>query len=137
MTLSQLKEDSKFLRLTDKQKTFVLVFCETNGDKVKAAHTAYDCKSDESALAMAYSALRNPVIKAIVTQFVEIVSNRYTKDELLDKLGSHLRNCKDDEAILKYAALISKLEGWEVKPASTPPGDPQSSDEEKIRQLEN
>lgn len=133
MTISQLKEDSKFLRLTDKQKTFVLVYIETN-DKVRAAHAAYSCKDDDSALAMAYSALRNPVIKSLITQFVEIVSNRFTKEELLDKLGSHLRNTTENDFILKYAALITKLEGWEAKPDRD--GDPQSNEDEKVRALE-
>lgn len=137
MTLTQLKEDSKFLRLTEKQKTFVLTFCETNGNKVKAGHAAYDCRDDDSAKAMAYSALRNATIKALVAQFVEVVSERYTKDELLDKLGGHLRKCTDDEMILKYAERISKLEGWDVKPAAPAPGGPSDEDDlDQIRKLE-
>ena len=137
MTLSQLKEDSKFLRLTEKQQKFVLAFCESGGNKIKAGHAAYECKSDDSAQAMAYSALRNPVIKALVTEFVEIVPERFTKDELLDRLGGCLRRCTDDEKILKYAGMISDLEGWKIKPTTTPVDPGAKSDEEKIRELEN
>jgi phage terminase small subunit len=137
MTISQLKEDSKFLRLTEKQQTFVLKMCETNGDTVKSAHYAYDCKDDASAKAMAYQQLKKAEIKALVVEFVEIIDKRVTKEELLSKLGDRFRRCEDDELILDYAERISKMEGWDTKPSQSVPEPPKAqSDFEKVSLLE-
>jgi hypothetical protein len=124
MTLTQLKEDSKFLRLTEAQKNFVLKFCETE-DKVAAAHLAWRCKTDASAIAMANKALRQKEISVLVSEFVEIVEDKVSKDEMLALLGRRFRACSDDELVLKFAERISKLEGWDVKPAA-PPEPPKS-----------
>lgn len=134
MTISQLKEDSKFLRLTDKQKTWVIAFVESNGDKLKAARAAYNVNTDGSAMAMSYSALRNPLIKAIVSQFVEIIETRLTREEVLSMLGDRARKCDDDETFLKLVQQITRIEGWETKP-TTPPPNPKS-DFEKVLEAE-
>jgi hypothetical protein len=133
MTLTQLKEDSKFLRLTEAQKNFVLKFCETE-DKVAAAHLAWRCKSDASAIAMANKALRQKEISVLVSEFVEIVEDKVSKDEMLAVLGRRFRASSDDELILKFAERISKLEGWDVKPSAptvnpTDPSPPSVFDE--------
>lgn len=137
MTLTQLKEDSKFLRLTEAQKNFVLKFCETE-DKVVAAHAAWRCKSDASAIAMANKALRQKEINVLVSEFVEIVEDKVSKDEMLAVLGRRFRASSDDELILKFAERISKLEGWDVKPsAPANPTDPQApSVFEEVARLE-
>jgi hypothetical protein len=136
MTISQLKEDSKFLRLTDKQKAWVVAYCESNGDKLKAAHAAFNCRTDGSAQSISYQQLRNPLIKALVSDFVELVETRVTKDEMLSILGDRFRRCSDDKYILEFAAQIAEMEGWNMKP-SAPPKSTGQTDFEKVSALEN
>lgn len=135
MTLTQLKEDSKFLRLTEKQKAWTLAFCETGGDKLKAGYAGFNCRSDASAIAISYQQLKNPVIHLLVNEFVELVDTRITKDELLSKLGDRFRRSDDDEIILKIADRISKLEGWDIKP-SGPPETPSGTGLDEVLALE-
>jgi len=82
MVASEVFHSPQFAQLSEQQRAFVKAMCENGWDKISAAHTAWACKDDKSAAAMADRALRNPRISQIIA-LIDPAKSRMTKDEAL------------------------------------------------------
>lgn len=68
--LDELRKESSYLQLTDKQKCFVEAYIAKGGDQVDAAMQAYDCNSRASARAIAYAQLGDIRIIMLINKYV-------------------------------------------------------------------
>jgi hypothetical protein len=123
MTIDEIKVHPTFVRLTEKQKNFVVGLCTNGNDKLKAAHAAYVCKNDATALAVASGLLAKETIKKLVDAFfsIEPSDECFSKDELLAFMTKKIRtSTTPDNIMAKLVDLYAELKGWKMKSVEAP-----------------
>lgn len=115
MTLEELKEDSLFRALTDRQQNFVLAYAVEGKDHITAAIAAYNCKSRHVARAVAGSALRNSYVQAVIARYSggEVVT-RHQYEALVWKTINSIKvlNVKHD-LLVRFGRMKGFLEPLE------------------------
>jgi hypothetical protein len=120
-TIDGLKTHPLWQQLTDKQKTFVLTYIETEGDRLKSAKTAFDVETDRAAVGMAARLLRNYLVRGVLSAFhgYDIAHSTVGRTELLAIISARLR--RTDCPFREFEVLTrmyADIKGWRtnVKP---------------------
>jgi hypothetical protein len=121
MTVEQLKTDPRFLALKDSHKVFLLCYLETH-DRIIAANKAWKCSSESAARSLAGRVLKKVSVSRLIAECGgPTVIERMSKDDVVGVISTRLRLCSDDDKVIKYVDILSKLEGWYTKPAPAVP----------------
>jgi hypothetical protein len=120
VNIEQLKTDARFIGLKDSHKVFLLEYLGTR-DRVLAAYKAWAPKTESAARSLAGRVLKKVVVSRLVAECggsTEI--ERMSKEDVVGVISTRLRLCSDDDKVIKYVDILSKLEGWYTKPAPAP-----------------
>lgn len=136
MTLDELRKESFFQQLSEGQQRFVIARCEGRNPK-EAAKTAWECKTDESAAAMAHKALKNANIVWLINRFLGVsVSRRVpTQEELAAWNWEKAQSVNDPALAIKYAQNVARIMGYETRPADPAPPKPTANDGNELFEL--
>lgn len=116
--LEELRKESSYLQLTDKQKIFVEAYVVKGGDQVEAALKAYDCKSRASARAIAYTQMGDIRIIMLLNKYVG--GSSVTREQLLALLWREVnRKGLDPRWKVPMFNQIERLSGFSSD--KTPP----------------
>jgi hypothetical protein len=128
MNIEQLKTDPRFLALKDSHKVFLLEYLTTK-DKILAAYKAWNCKNENVARSLAGKVLKKvSVVRMVAECGGPTVIERMTKEDVVGVISTRLRLCSDDDKVIKYVDILSKLEGWYTKPAPAAPAPQEQED---------
>ena len=114
MTKAEVFTDPAFLRLSEQQQAFVKALVENGGEKVPAAHEAYNCKDDFTARSLANRCMRKLAIKRLVgAYFGEELKDRYpSREEMAALAWERAQNTDDGGIAHKWAALAAAVLGF-------------------------
>lgn len=138
MTPEEIKNHPVFKSLTEQQQAFVLALIETDNDRVKAAHKAWTCTSDDSARTMASRAMKNPNIAWLVESYFNFdpQSVAFTREAALEHAAKKARTVQDDKVALSYFDRILEMNGWLKKPADNEEGKTENPFWDEVARLE-
>jgi hypothetical protein len=114
MLATDVFKSPQFQKLSPQQRVFIETLVENGWDKLAAAHTAWQCKDDTSASAMAATAMRNPKIGAIIA-LIDPAKSRMTREEALELAAKHARTAAKPAESLKALEMIARWEGWDAE----------------------
>lgn len=128
ISVDDLKQTPEFQRLTQKQRLFIIAYCDGglfngNYDPIAATRTAYQCKSPEVARIMSYSLMQNIRIIAVLN----IHFNTSPTEEMLVAVDRAIHNRRLTIAQIQALRLKCDLLGLATRsiPNTTgviPPG---------------
>lgn len=130
MTLDELKKESFYQQLTDGQKTYVVERCQGK-NRIEAAKTAWTCKDDASARAMANKREKNANVTWLINKFLGVGASRCSPDidELRDWLWEKSKGCDDPKVAYDYVKLFVEVSGYKTKPTDPAVKPPPSRDD--------
>ena len=119
MLASEVFKSPQFQKLSDQQRTFLQTIVENGWDKLSAAHKAWKCNSDDSALAMANRTMSNPRVASLIA-LIDPAKSRMTREEALEIAAKHARTATKAVEALKALELIAEWEGWGLGKPNAP-----------------
>jgi hypothetical protein len=108
MTIEELRQQKCYSDLRAKQRMFIESWIASDGDRVFATSSAYDCAHAEAARSFSYEVLSSPAVIACLAAF-------YQDDplkEFKDQVGRAVRNSRLTTAQIRALELMARLNGW-------------------------
>lgn len=123
-TVEGLKRHPLWQQLTNKQKKFVLLYIEKDGDRVAAARGAFLPRNDKNAENLAQRLLKLFPVRKLLSVFYgyELSGSAISRGEFMLLLSDRVRDPENEGATwLRMAQLFMALKGWKLRTAPDKP----------------